>query len=106
MKADRDFTRQLIARRQANKARYPRYTAARKELKRATAKLVKQCGGDALSVMAYDSAGRHLLDGGMQSLQRGETVTLKQWRCVRPGAGILDPGEYEITGEITAAVNS
>lgn len=106
MMNDAQFTRYVIGKRQAEKARAPFATAAKNALKKATAKLGKIAGCDVLSVCAFNAAGEQVNGSRAQKeLEAGRAVTLKVWRCVRASADVLDAGEYEIAGEIVVKIN-
>jgi hypothetical protein len=74
---------------------------ALKQLEKAVADVVKEFGGDSLTVEMLDVHGEQLTQArAFTVLERGGSVKLRQWRTVRASTDILDPGEYEITGEI------
>jgi hypothetical protein len=98
----------VIARRVSEKQRAPLATPARNALKKATAKLIKQFGGDTLTVEAFDQSGEQINGSqASQRLQRGESVTLKNYRLVEAGDGsFFNPDRYEVAGEIVVKLTA
>lgn len=100
----RELQNFVMGRRAAEKARAPLATTARKSIEKATAKLVKNHGGDSLMVTAYNSTGEQI-NGHRASveLQQGRTVTLRMTHCVREpnDDDWTDGGKYAVVGEVT-----
>ena len=97
MISDRQFTRQVIARRIAEKRAYPHATAAKNALKKGQVKLRKLYG--AINIEGDDGQA-------LAALQRGESVTLKAWRLVKEGSGdFFDPDQFEVAGELVIKLN-
>lgn len=96
----RQLSNFIIGKRIADKARAPLLTPARNALKKARAKLLKQCGQDMeiYEITPERTHGGHVPT--LEALMRGDSVTLQAWRCTRQGLDILDPGEHLMVGEI------
>jgi hypothetical protein len=101
----RQLQNYIIGKRIADKARAPLLTPARNALKKATAKLYKQCGTD-VEIQEITPERRH---GGrftaFEALMGGQAVTLQAWRCTRAGVDIFDGGDHEMVGEIVVQLD-
>lgn len=100
----RQLSNYIIGTRIAAKARMPLLTPARNALKKAHAKLRKQCG-EGVDIHEITQERRH---GGrptpLESLMSGGTVTLQAWRCVREPADIFDGGDHEMVAELSVSL--
>lgn len=79
------------------------YTQARNAMKKARAKLSKQCGPgvDVHEIIPRLHTGNAAAPTSPEALTRGYAVTLQAWRCVRGGADEFDAGDHEMVGELT-----
>lgn len=85
-----------IRQRIKEKQRAPYATAARNALKKGRAQLAKQAG---------TWANIETPAGALETLQRGEPVTLRAHRCIHEGTDLwADPDRYELVGELVVQI--